>query len=319
MAIPDNKGNTLAQVHIEHDGYVAINTAALVPPTLAELQAATLPTDYTYLGLLTQGYDEDVTVGDTVPMWVPNYEIQSGEFGVGGKIIAAEDNSLVKTLLGYTVSGSGANQTATRANTHYLQNVGLITATIDQTGQARIRGGLAIITGISPSYGVRGEINTVEISFNWLHVSNTYYTEVVRDMACAPTDDGTGNTYDVMYVNPDVIFAGTVIRGDGYEFFIFQQDGSVISYIRSRIVLDVQAGDKFRIQICGVFETGQYPTPTVLFSPGANTIPGGSFIAPDTFTVDYTIPAGKTRARFAIQNRTSAPFTVTGFKVTKII
>lgn len=180
----DSKGNTLAQVRVEHDGYVAVNTSTLTPPTVEQLKAATLPTGYTYLGLLESGYAEEVATGDSVPMWIPDYDMQSGSFGVGGKIIAAEDNTVVKALLGYTVSGTGANQVATRYTTHYLQAFGLITATIDQYGKATIRGGMAQVTGVSPSYGSRGEVETVEISFKWLHVNNAYYTEVVRDMGC---------------------------------------------------------------------------------------------------------------------------------------
>lgn len=187
MAVPDSKGNTFEQVRVEYDGYVAINFNALAPPAELELRAASLPEGYAYLGLLESGYDEDVETGDNVPMWVPDYEIQSGEFGVGGKIVAAESNDTVNTLLGHSISGVGDNAVHSRTTTHSLEAFGLITATVDQYGKATIRGGMAQVTGVAPSYGARGEIDTVEISFKWLHVNNTYYTEVVRDMWCIAT------------------------------------------------------------------------------------------------------------------------------------
>ena len=181
-------GNTLANVEVPTSGFAAVNRSATTPPTLEELQNTTgLPTGYTYLGLLADGggYSEEVDTGDIINTWIPDWRVQWGEYGISGKIIAAENNNTVKLLQG--------DANGVRRDTHQIGTVGLITGEIRDNGKAFIRGGMANFTSITPSFGKQGALNTIELGFEWEWNTsiNGYYRYATPTFTCTPTRQGT--------------------------------------------------------------------------------------------------------------------------------
>ena len=185
-------GNVLTNVEVPVTGFAAVNSSATVPPTLEELQNTTgLPSGYTYLGLLADGggYSEEVNTGDVLNTWIPDWRVQWGEYGISGKIIAAENNSIVRLLQG--------DDSNVRKETHQIGTVGLITGEIRANGKALLRGGMANFTSITPSFGKQGSVNTIELGFEWEWNTtiNGYYRYAAPTFTCTPTKPGTNNVY----------------------------------------------------------------------------------------------------------------------------
>ena len=171
----DNQGNDLGAIDVQLTGFAAINFNATQAPTLVELAGNTIPTGYEYLGLFLEdgGYAEESEAGDLTYFFQQGYTIRTGDQSISGKLTPAEDNDTVWKLTGITNN--------VREKICYEGSFGLIIATQFKNGNIVARGGMAHVTEVAPSAESRGEINSIEISFEWEY-STEYdgYYRIIR-------------------------------------------------------------------------------------------------------------------------------------------
>ena len=167
----DAQGNDLQAVDVQLTGFAAVNFEATTAPTLEELTGTSIPTGYEYIGLFLEdgGYAEETEGSDITKLFQAGYSLNTGDQSISGKLTPAEDNDTVWKLTGISNN--------VREKICYEGKFGLIIATQFKNNVIVVRGGLAHVTEVSPSAESRGEINSIEITFEWEYQRdfNGYY------------------------------------------------------------------------------------------------------------------------------------------------
>lgn len=305
----DNQGNDLGAIDVQLTGFAAINFNATEPPTLAQLAGNTIPAGYEYLGLFLEdgGYAEESEAGDLTYFFQQGYTIRTGDQSISGKLTPAEDNDTVWKLTGITNN--------VREKICYEGSFGLIIATQFKNGNIVARGGMAHVTEVAPSAESRGEINSIEITFEWEYdtVIDGYY-QIIRGGAAltrlAPTLDTenwqpTGGT-----PNGSEVIDGTVILPDTASKTVSTMAVQVSQVTAGEKIFyelkvrktsnDVVGNFAFGIRKCTADGTSQGDVLILTKTP--DTI-GTDF---ETLTGAYTIPEGVEYMKVFLTKRMNA-------------
>lgn len=176
----DANGNDLDNVIVPLTGFVAVKLDETKLPTVS---GTTLPTDYNYLGLMTQdgGPEESVEMGDELEFYQEGYSLRAGNESIAYKFTLTELNTNVLKLLGHTTSGSGSSATTSRTAVAYNGVVGLIWSETkrdtgaDGTLKSYTYAALATVQEVARSASSRGDMDTYEITFKLKKTSGKWY------------------------------------------------------------------------------------------------------------------------------------------------